>query len=62
MIYRAVTRAAGPLAELAGPLAGADWRERLAMDDEVLHPPGGVWLHGASVGELTSARATCRWS
>ena len=60
MIYRAVTRAAGPLADLAGPLAGADWRERLALDDEALHPPGGVWLHGASVGELTSARGVAR--
>ncbi|HRO14400.1 MAG TPA: glycosyltransferase N-terminal domain-containing protein [Paracoccus sp. (in: a-proteobacteria)] len=38
------------------PLAGPDWRERLVLDAGPEHVSGGVWLHGASVGELNSVR------
>lgn len=53
MIYSATTR----LAEAALRLVrggNAAWRQRLVLDEA----PGAaaIWLHGASVGELTSAR------
>lgn len=55
MIWRGATALAGVALRLGAPLSGADWRERLALDGpEVV--PGSVWLHAASVGELTSAR------
>ncbi|WP_299363070.1 glycosyltransferase N-terminal domain-containing protein [uncultured Paracoccus sp.] len=56
MIYRALTTAAGPLLRAGAPLAGADWRQRLVLDEASGHPADGVWLHGASVGELASVR------
>lgn len=56
MIYRALTTVAGPALGAAARIAGPDWRERMVLDGPRAHPPGGVWLHGASVGELNSAR------
>ncbi|MGA0616746.1 3-deoxy-D-manno-octulosonic acid transferase [Paracoccus sp. KR1-242] len=55
MIWRGATALAGTALRLTAPMTGADWRERLALTGpEVV--PGGIWLHAASVGELTSAR------
>ena len=56
MIYRALTTFAGPVAGAAARIAGPDWRERMVLDAGPAHRPGGVWLHGASVGELNSGR------
>ena len=55
MIWRGATALAGAALRLAAPLAGADWRERLALAGPEV-APGGIWLHAASVGELTSVR------
>ncbi|WP_353142493.1 glycosyltransferase N-terminal domain-containing protein [Paracoccus sp. (in: a-proteobacteria)] len=55
MIWRGATALAGGALGLTAPLAGADWRERLALAGPEV-APGGIWLHAASVGELTSAR------
>ena len=55
MIWGGVSALAGGLMGLAAPLAGADWRERLALSGPQV-PPGGIWLHAASVGELNSVR------
>ncbi|WJS85143.1 glycosyltransferase N-terminal domain-containing protein [Paracoccus sp. TOH] len=55
MIWRGATALAGAALGLAAPLAGSDWRERLALSGPEV-APGGIWLHAASVGELTSAR------
>ncbi|SFA47528.1 3-deoxy-D-manno-octulosonic-acid transferase [Paracoccus halophilus] len=55
MIWRNLSALAGSGLRLAAPLAGADLRERLALTGPRV-PPGGIWLHAASVGELTSAR------
>lgn len=55
MIWRAVSAVMGLGLRLAAPFAGPDLRERLALrGPDVI--PGGIWLHAASVGELTSAR------
>ena len=54
MIYRATLGLAGAALRAAAPLAGPDWRQRLALDDPP--PPADIWVHGASVGELNSAR------
>lgn len=56
MIYRALTTLAGPVAGATARIAGPDWRERMVLDAGPAHRPGGVWLHGASVGELNSGR------
>lgn len=56
MIYAGLTRLAEPLLRLRAGLGGSDaLRQRLVMDA----PPSAadIWIHGASVGELTSARA-----
>ena len=53
MIWRGASALAGAALGLAAPLAGADWRERLALAGPAV-APGGIWLHAASVGELTS--------
>lgn len=55
MIWRAATAIAGLALRLAAPLGGPDLRERLALAGPAV-VPGGIWLHAASVGELTSAR------
>ncbi|RCW88170.1 3-deoxy-D-manno-octulosonic acid transferase [Paracoccus lutimaris] len=55
MIWRGATALAGAALGLAAPLAGPDWRERLALTGPQV-APGGIWLHAASVGELTSVR------
>lgn len=55
MIWRGATALAGAALGLAAPLAGPDWRERLALSGPGV-PAGGIWLHAASVGELTSVR------
>ncbi|SMO82654.1 3-deoxy-D-manno-octulosonic acid transferase [Paracoccus laeviglucosivorans] len=55
MIWSGATTLLGSAFRLSAPFTGADWRERLALTGpEVI--PGGIWLHAASVGELTSAR------
>lgn len=55
MIWRGATALAGGALGLAAPLAGADWRERLALSGPEA-APGGIWLHAASVGELNSVQ------
>ena len=55
MIYRFLTRLAGGVISCAGPLLGSDARQRLGRGPQPAMT-GGVWLHGASVGEITSAR------
>ena len=55
MIWRGATALGGAMLRLAAPLAGPDWRERLALTGPEV-APGGIWLHAASVGELTSVR------
>lgn len=55
MIWRGASAVAGAALGLVAPLSGADWRERLALSGPQV-APGGIWLHAASVGELTSAR------
>lgn len=57
MIYRAATTLAGAALRGAAPLAGAALRERLVLDAPPASVEGGIWVHGASVGELNSARA-----
>ncbi|WP_347268059.1 glycosyltransferase N-terminal domain-containing protein [Paracoccus sp. (in: a-proteobacteria)] len=63
MIWRGATALAGGALRLAAPLAGPDWRERLALSGPQV-AAGGIWLHAASVGELNSvlplARALAR--
>lgn len=55
MIWRGASAVAGVGLRLAAPFAGPELRERLALSGpDVI--PGGIWLHAASVGELTSAR------
>ena len=55
MIWRGATALAGAALGLAAPLAGPDWRERLALAGPEV-APGGIWLHAASLGELTSVK------
>ena len=55
MSYSTLTRIAGSVADRLAPLGGADWRQRLGLVTPAV--PGGVWLHGASVGEIASVRA-----
>lgn len=61
ILYRVLITLAAPIL-----LGGAIWRwlrgreDRAALRDRLLGPtpkPGGLWLHGASNGELASARA-----
>ena len=53
MIYRLATSVAGPALRLAAPLAGPGLWQRLVLDAP---PAADIWVHGASVGELNSAR------
>lgn len=56
MIHAATTRIAEAALRLRAHLGGsAALRQRLALD--ALPGPATVWVHGASVGELTSARS-----
>lgn len=55
MIWRGASALAGAALGLAAPLSGADWRERLGLTGPQV-AAGGIWLHAASVGELTSAQ------
>ncbi|WP_052176697.1 glycosyltransferase N-terminal domain-containing protein [Paracoccus sanguinis] len=52
MIYRSIS---GLVGAALRPLARGVARERLALDLPDL-PRGAIWVHGASVGELNSAR------
>lgn len=55
MIYDATTRIAEAALRLRASLGGRPaLRERLVVGD--LPEPAAIWVHGASVGELTSAR------
>ncbi|AXC49411.1 3-deoxy-D-manno-octulosonic acid transferase [Paracoccus suum] len=54
MIYRSLTQIAGVGARLLAPVAGENFRARLGLGLPAL-PAGGIWLHGASVGEIASA-------
>ena len=56
MIYRAATTLADAALRAVSPLASAALRQRMLMDDPPPAIPGGIWVHGASVGELNSAR------
>lgn len=56
MIYRAATTLADAALRAVSPLAGAALRQRMVMDGPPPAIPGGIWVHGASVGELNSAR------
>lgn len=55
MIYRTLSKTAGFALSAASPFAGVELRERLALG---MAPSvgGPIWVHGASVGELNSAR------
>lgn len=55
MIYRAGIGALGAVLRLAAPLGGPELRQRLVLDSGPA-VPGAIWLHGASMGELASAR------
>ena len=57
MIYRAATTLAGAALRGAAPLAGDILRERLVLGDPPPLVGGGIWVHGASVGELNSAHS-----
>ena len=52
--YHALSWLAGAAARLR-PGGGEDWGQRLGHVPQ--GPRGGVWLHGASVGEIASAQA-----
>ncbi len=54
-IYRGATAAAGTLLSPFAGAIGGDFAQRLALDLPKV-TPGGIWIHGASVGELNSAR------
>lgn len=55
MIWRGTSALAGAALRLSAPFGSTDWRERLGLSGP--EPvPGAIWLHAASVGELTSAR------
>ncbi len=63
LIYRAITLLLAPLLALKfllsvvrGRESRAELRERLALDGRSGPPAPRIWLHGASLGELTAAR------
>lgn len=53
MIYQLFTRLAETALRLPAAMGNAAWRERLAL---MPPPDADIWIHAASVGELTSAR------
>lgn len=59
MSYRALTRMTGALLDPLARLGGATWRARFGHLPPALSasvpPRDGIWLHAASVGEITSA-------
>ena len=55
MIYRASMGVLGALLHGVAPVAGPDLRQRLGLDPGPAQT-GAIWLHGASMGELASAR------
>lgn len=63
--YQTVTLALRPLAALWGRFRGGDadsraaWRERCAIDRPRV-APGGIWIHGSSVGEARIVGALAR--
>lgn len=57
--YRGVTATVGAALRPIAAWKGGDLAERLALTGPDA-TPGGVWLHGASVGELNSARVLSR--
>ncbi len=64
LFYRLVLLPLVPAAAVLGGLAAtperrSEWRERRGLDLPPV-PPGGVWLHGASVGEARLVRALAR--
>ena len=50
MIYRAATTLVGAALRAASPLAGEALRQRMVLDEPPPAIPGGIWVHGASVG------------
>ncbi|WP_051201583.1 3-deoxy-D-manno-octulosonic acid transferase [Paracoccus aminophilus] len=53
-VYRALTAVAGAVLRPVALVSGRDFAERMALAGPVAS--GGIWIHGASVGELTSAQ------
>ena len=53
LLYRSASWLAGAT---LGPFASGEMAERMLRDAEPAARPAPIWLHGASVGELTSAR------
>lgn len=54
-IYRGLGHVAGVVLPVVAAWKGADFRQRLGQEGPQPQP-GGLWIHGASVGELASAR------
>lgn len=54
-IYRGLSHVAGAVLPVVAMWKGADLRQRLAQTGPVTQAHG-MWIHGASVGELASAR------
>ncbi|PZO66717.1 MAG: 3-deoxy-D-manno-octulosonic acid transferase [Paracoccus denitrificans] len=58
-LYRGATGLGGALLRAGAPAAGPVWRERLALELPPL-ATDGVWIHAASVGEVTSVQMLAR--
>lgn len=54
-VYRGLSHVAGTVLPLVAAWKGVDFRQRLGRDGPPSQPDG-LWVHGASVGELASAR------
>lgn len=55
LVYRGLSLIAGAVLPVVARVKGPDWAERLALTGPE-SAPGCIWVHGASVGELASAR------